>query len=354
MGVIEGLLGALPIIGNIFSASETNATNREINEEQMKFNAQQAQLSRDWSEKMWNLSNQYSSPVQSMQRLADAGLNPHLVYGSGADTTAASVPAGQSANAGSLRAMENPRYGDMMIQLMQMRNLKAQTKNLETENKVKEETARGQKIQNDILEATKEDQIAIKQNENISTRLRNNILESEAFQNYLKNDLVKVELDTAQKNYEYLVTEKDLSIQEASARIDQIKRTTDAQVKMMHSQEVLNYANAQEAHVNAAIKKIELKFANIANKAQVLGALVDVRKASIEARNLVKQGKVLDAKKVLTDAQTRAANAAKEFTKKKTDNYVTDQIIQTFLPISTIANSMRSSAESALDDLSAE
>lgn len=39
----------------------------------------------------WHMQNAYNDPSAQMQRLKDAGLNPHLVYGSGATTEAASL-----------------------------------------------------------------------------------------------------------------------------------------------------------------------------------------------------------------------------------------------------------------------
>ena len=39
----------------------------------------------------WNRQNEYNSPEQQMQRLRQAGLNPNLVYGKGADNTAAAI-----------------------------------------------------------------------------------------------------------------------------------------------------------------------------------------------------------------------------------------------------------------------
>lgn len=40
----------------------------------------------------WSMQNAYNSPAAQMQRLKDAGLNPHLIYGNGADATSASMP----------------------------------------------------------------------------------------------------------------------------------------------------------------------------------------------------------------------------------------------------------------------
>lgn len=40
---------------------------------------------------MWNMTNTYNSPASQMERLKAAGLNPNLVYGNGATTTASNI-----------------------------------------------------------------------------------------------------------------------------------------------------------------------------------------------------------------------------------------------------------------------
>lgn len=62
---------------------------------------------REWSESMyerqkadqlaaWGMQNEYNSPASQMKRLQEAGLNPHLVYGSGAANQAAPVKIGDA------------------------------------------------------------------------------------------------------------------------------------------------------------------------------------------------------------------------------------------------------------------
>lgn len=62
-----------------------------------------AALNRKWSKKDykmmradnladWHMQNAYNSPAAQMQRLKDAGLNPHLVYGTGAVANNANAP----------------------------------------------------------------------------------------------------------------------------------------------------------------------------------------------------------------------------------------------------------------------
>lgn len=53
---------------------------------QNKANQKALDRSNQYDYWLWQNSNEYNSPVQQMQRLAQAGLNPNLVYGSGSVT----------------------------------------------------------------------------------------------------------------------------------------------------------------------------------------------------------------------------------------------------------------------------
>lgn len=112
---------------------------------------------RKWNEKMYgiqrndaladyHMQNQYNSPREQMARLRDAGLNPHLVYGNGADAQGGIVrqssveswnprapefDMGQVANAGI------SAYFDSRIKEAQTDNLMEMNKNLEAERMLK-------------------------------------------------------------------------------------------------------------------------------------------------------------------------------------------------------------------------
>lgn len=58
----------------------TAAANKRQYRNQVKAMALQDQYNRD----LWDYQNAYNTPTQQMQRLKDAGLNPRLIYGSGA------------------------------------------------------------------------------------------------------------------------------------------------------------------------------------------------------------------------------------------------------------------------------
>lgn len=72
---------------NIQYQKKTNSDNYETDERRWL-------TQRQWDVFDWKRQNEYNSPEQQMNRLRQAGLNPHLVYGKGADNTAASVRGG--------------------------------------------------------------------------------------------------------------------------------------------------------------------------------------------------------------------------------------------------------------------
>lgn len=90
--MIPAIAGAAISGGSSLLGSAVNAV----------FQAQQNRKNREWSEKMydrekadslsfWNTQNEYNSPAQQMERLKNAGLNPHLVYGGGVNNVSAPI-----------------------------------------------------------------------------------------------------------------------------------------------------------------------------------------------------------------------------------------------------------------------
>ena len=64
-------------------------------------------------------NNKYNSPEQQMIRLKDAGLNPHLVYGNGAQTTASQINDAKpnARNSAPMRAVEQPNPYTSSVEL---------------------------------------------------------------------------------------------------------------------------------------------------------------------------------------------------------------------------------------------
>lgn len=94
--VLGGIIAAgASLAGNAIGASsqnKANQTNIDINRENNAFNAEQAQIQRDWQEKMWGMNNSYNSPNAMISR----GLNP-FTQGSAAMAGSRSPASGGSA-----------------------------------------------------------------------------------------------------------------------------------------------------------------------------------------------------------------------------------------------------------------
>ena len=125
--VLGGLIAAgASLAGNAIGASSQNKTNQtsiDINRENNAFNAQQAQIQRDWQEKMWGMNNSYNSPNAMISR----GLNP-FVQGSaamaGSKSPASGGAAASAASSPSLQAFR-PDFSDVGTSLASMAQARA-------------------------------------------------------------------------------------------------------------------------------------------------------------------------------------------------------------------------------------
>ena len=131
--VLGGIIAAgASLAGNVIGSSlqnKTNQTNIDINRENNAFNAQQAQIQRDWQEKMWGMNNSYNSPNAMISR----GLNP-FVQGSaamaGSRSPASGGAAASAAPAPSLQAFR-PDFSDVGTALASMAQARASMVNAE-------------------------------------------------------------------------------------------------------------------------------------------------------------------------------------------------------------------------------
>ena len=131
--VLGGIIAAgASLAGNAIGASsqnKANQTNIDINRENNAFNAQQAQLQRDWQEKMWGMNNSYNSPNAMISR----GLNP-FVQGSaamaGSRSPASGGAAASAAPPPSVQAFR-PDFSDVGTALASMAQARAAMMNAE-------------------------------------------------------------------------------------------------------------------------------------------------------------------------------------------------------------------------------
>ena len=131
--VLGGIIAAgASLAGNAIGASsqnKANQTNIDINRENNAFNAGQAQIQRDWQEKMWGMNNSYNSPNAMISR----GLNP-FVQGSaamaGSKSPASGGAAASAAPSPSVQAFR-PDFSDVGSALASMAQARASMINAE-------------------------------------------------------------------------------------------------------------------------------------------------------------------------------------------------------------------------------
>lgn len=121
---ISGLFG---LASNII----TNRQNRKREKGRRLYEQAQEQDRRKYDQAMWDKVNKYNNPIEQMERLKNAGLNPNLIYGSSPGSAVGN--AGDIASGKQLQG-QAPQYqlDNPMIPFMDTKVKQAQTNNLNT------------------------------------------------------------------------------------------------------------------------------------------------------------------------------------------------------------------------------
>lgn len=101
--IINGALGA-------FGQSSANRANIRLQREQNTWNEKQAEKANQWNLQQWERENLYNSPMQQMQRLEQAGLNPNLMYGQGNPGSASSLKSEMPSSVGPARVNNSLQF----------------------------------------------------------------------------------------------------------------------------------------------------------------------------------------------------------------------------------------------------
>lgn len=163
MAVVEALVAGIGGAFNSIFQGRQNRKNREFQE-------RENQINRQFAVDMWNKQNEYNLPTNQMQRLRDAGINPHLAYSNGQPMNTSNAPASPT-GIGSMPQGIAPQFnvGEIFNALMtkaQIKNMEAQTEKTRaekeevearTENTIEDTT--GKKKDNEIktIELTHKD-----------------------------------------------------------------------------------------------------------------------------------------------------------------------------------------------------
>jgi hypothetical protein len=131
--VLGGIIAAgASLAGNVIGSASNNKTNQtsiDINRENNQFNAEQAQIQRDWQEKMWGMNNSYNSPNAMIAR----GLNPFIGSSAGAGVSKSPASGGSAAQAAGMPSLQafRPDFSDVGSALASMAQARAAMMNAE-------------------------------------------------------------------------------------------------------------------------------------------------------------------------------------------------------------------------------
>ena len=106
VGSIFGGVGSIASAGISSAAqSQTNKMNLQMMREQNQFNHDEAALQFDREKEMFNLENQYNNPVEVVQRLRAAGINPSVALSGSLGSAMSSAASGGQPVAASAGAL---------------------------------------------------------------------------------------------------------------------------------------------------------------------------------------------------------------------------------------------------------
>lgn len=222
-------IGAAIAIGTALASSafaanqskKNRKSQEEQNEKDRAFQREMYGQQREDSRTDWNNQNTYNSPSQQMERLRQAGLNPHLVYGNGADTTASSVKS-YSADTPNQTAPKR-EFNDLGTKVLQGLDLKfkqAQTDNVNTDTalKVKENLEKDANIAS-TLQNTARSVFDLEQAQRLKDAV---VTKAELDNNKLSSEITHID---SQTSHEYAGTAYQISENQRQ----QIRLTNDLQ-----------------------------------------------------------------------------------------------------------------------------
>lgn len=137
---------AANIIGGVANIVGQN----KMNKKQREFTERMYERQRLDNYLNWRLQNEYNAPTAQMERLKAAGLNPNLIYGSGAPTTAESIhngsPGGWNPTPADYQA-PGAAIGNALDRHYDIRMKNAQVSNMEKQGQLLDQDAKLKEIQ---------------------------------------------------------------------------------------------------------------------------------------------------------------------------------------------------------------
>lgn len=265
-GTVGGALmnAGLGVVGNFLGNKQAEKNQQKQNE----FNALEAQKTRDWQEKMWNLNNEYNTPLAQVNRLQDAGLNPNLVYGNGtmqnvspmasSGAQASSTPFNDSIAARHARNFDAIMRGlQTAITMQELKNKKLEGNNIESNTNKNNAEAKESQQRTDNLATENKFNLETFDARKIGIELQNQLSEQQRLKLYADTQTATKQLDQIDAVISNLQSSTDLNKAQVENIHTNIARTLallPKEIEQMNASitEALSRAVANKASANAS------------------------------------------------------------------------------------------------------
>lgn len=299
-----GIIGAgAKLIGGLFGM-KSNSDNNKLQMELAKYN---------WDKQMefWNMQNEYNTPKKQMERFAEAGLNPNLIYGQGTNGNSSFSPTPQMPKTSPYRL--DMSYADEISQLLlQKRALDSDVALKEKQAKTEEAKVQSMAYDNAVKDADaalRRWELAYKENAR-EDMLKALAEDAKSKQEYARS--LRLSNDFTEKANPLRLTNIELQNKEAEQQIQNAVK----QGRKIDSETALNYAKVQTERTqqrlnlsSAQLNDIRVVAQHLANKGQLIEnslnqqtyntrvSLIEasLNKALVDIENGVKEGRIKDA-----------------------------------------------------------
>ena len=316
-------------IGGLFGASSASREARKNRE----FQSAEAEKARQWQSNEWtrqfNLTNQYNSPTEQMNRFAMAGLNPNLIYGSivngsaSPSTPGTPIPTGSDASSavGSSVSSAFQSFGDIPLRRAQIENIEADTTKKLSEANLSDSNKQSVDFQTQLQKDLRNFTVGIARNNYLNglqdNEIKNNFKKTQDVQFEILQDGKKwlgkkpyydilysvSQMNALDRDAEYKAEAKRLlgynaETNRISANASQLNATSYAFLVPYLAQQAISYVNLNNANANLANVNVKYGHLEVANYMTNRVAI-----SLMQAYKLYQDGQLDDAtiKKLVTE-----------------------------------------------------
>lgn len=270
---------------------------------EMQFNHDEAQIDRDWNERMYNM---YQSPEAQMRQYQEAGLNPALMYNGGVDINGPS--GGSAASASGAVGGEDPQSGfeRVMGVMSQFLNMLTGASSIgQSVVQLKNQTA-----QTNSSVALQSAEAALKGAQTEQTKVETN-------NSILKGQLQQIELDYKRSFYDLDIKEQEERIENLKKQGKKILSDTDVNnsvIELNGAQIDLTRGLTSKAEKECALLTSQTLLTNLEReKMSKLMPFIEAReKAELALTYATTDAQKADAEKKLAEAGVAVMNVARE------------------------------------------